>query len=293
MISIILIVKNDREIAHPLKALQKHHASGQAEVIVIDASMQEKLLDIKEQYPYAKWIYYQNNTHKKITIPEQRNLGIENAQGDIIVFTDSGCTPDENWLEELVKPIHQEGERVVCGALKSTEKNSFRDYFIKTYQNIKYLEECPTANLAIQRAVFEEVGNFDTRFTYGSDTDFSWRVRDKGIKIRYAPEAIIHMEWGQSSQEYKRAIIYGEARAVLYRKHFNQKRLSKLLTHDYVTIIYPLFIILLPLTVIIPWYPLLLLIPIYKNKDNHPVQTIVNHLLHGYGFLKGIVKSFI
>src|SRR5215470_12629024 len=101
MISIIIIVKNDRRIDHVLGILKTIRKPDKTEVIVVDAS-RGRLDDIRKKFRYVRWIDFENTTKKKTTIPEQRNVGVREAKGDIVVFIDSDCKPDKDWLCELV-----------------------------------------------------------------------------------------------------------------------------------------------------------------------------------------------
>ena len=111
MISIIIIVKSDRAIENALKKLVKIPKPEKTEILVIDAS-EGNLDDIKNMFPSVRWIYYHNKKSKEITIPEQRNLGLKKAQGDIITFIDSDCIPENNWLIELAKSVNNE-EKII------------------------------------------------------------------------------------------------------------------------------------------------------------------------------------
>ena len=39
-------------------------------------------------------------------IPAARNRGIQEARGDIILFTDDDCEADPRWVENMAKPFH-------------------------------------------------------------------------------------------------------------------------------------------------------------------------------------------
>ena len=56
---------------------------------------------------------------------------------------------------------------------------------------------------------------------------------------------------------------------------------------DPMCVVYPLFLLGLPLTLIFPFYPLLLLIPAWRYRSRGVggvVQVLVEHLLYGAGF---------
>jgi hypothetical protein len=46
------------------------------------------------------------------------------------------------------------------------------------------------------------------------------------------------------------------------------------------------FLLGLPLTVRLRWYPLLLAVPLWRNRANAPVRVVVDHLWFGSGVLR-------
>ncbi|GAG39726.1 unnamed protein product, partial [marine sediment metagenome] len=178
MISIIIIVKDDLEIEFTLKNLRLIKKPEKTEIIVVDAS-EGNLDGIKKKFPKVRWIYFHNITDKKITIPEQRNLGIKKAKGDIFVFVDAGCIVKRNWLINITKPIINKKELIVSGKIKSLSKDKMHNvYWEKIKSN--YRESCGAANLALKKEVFLNIGYFDENFSIGEDVDFVWRASDKG-----------------------------------------------------------------------------------------------------------------
>ena len=127
-----------------------------------------------------------------------------------------------------------------------------------------YLAECPTLNFAFRRTAFEAIGGFDESFAYGSDVDFTWRLNDAGYRVRHIPDAVLRHDWGASRRQRRRSFMYGKARARLYEKHVARRK--DILRNDPMVVIYPLFLVGLPLTLIFPLYPLLLLIPAWRNR---------------------------
>jgi len=283
MISIIIIVKNDRRIENTLKKLFKIPKPEKTEILVIDVS-EGYLDDIKNIFPSVRWIYYHNKKTKEITIPEQRNLGLKKAQGDIIAFIDADCVPDNNWLIELVKSISNEVKIIVAGSIKSIGKKTTWDVGEERKNYKKYLVEASTNNIAFKKEMIKEVGFFDEKFSSGEDVDFTWRATDLGYKIRYNKNAIIYHDWGNIKQEIKRVFGYGEARVRLYKKH--PHRWKNLFGYNITVLIYPLYIIFLPLTFFWPYYPLLILVPIIKNIKRNPLKITFLNLIYGFAVLK-------
>lgn len=287
MISIIVIVKNDRKIEKLLEKLQVIDRLTDTEIIVVDAS-NGGLDDIKKKFNFVNWIYFKNIKNKKTTIPDQRNLGIKSSEGDIIVFTDSDCIPESNWLNELTRYIQNNSEQIVAGRVILEDINSPHEIEALKKMDKKYIDECPTMNMALSRNVFNKIGYFDESFQYGSDVDLCWRAIKAGLKIRFNKEAIIFHDLGDKKNELRRMYVYGKARVRLYKKH---KYRWKFFIHESQHMLYPLFFIFLPITIFINIYPLLILIPILKNLNKNPLNTIIMKTMYGLGFMKELINS--
>jgi hypothetical protein len=60
------------------------------------------------------------------------------------------------------------------------------------------------------------------------------------------------------------------------------------LRNDPMVVVYPLFLLGLPLTLVFPIYPLLLLIPAWRNRSDGLIRVLVDHLWFGAGVLAEI-----
>jgi Glycosyl transferase family group 2 len=283
--TVVIISKNERSLGAKLDDLRDHRSLTPMDVVVVDAS-ENKLSDLKAAHPEVTWVSFTpgSATRKTVTIPEQRNLGVRSAQGDIVVFVDAGCRPQRGWLDDLVAPLTAGAESVTAGSFQSIGPSP---YDALTFTD-GYVREAPTLNMAFTRAAFDQVGGFDEAFSYCSDTDFCWRLSDAGLRIRMIPSARVRVDWGGSRRQHRRAWYYGAGRARLYRKH--PSRIRQIARNDPVIVVYPLFLLGLPLTLLTPAYPLLLLIPLWRSRRVHPWRTVADHLCYGAGALGQLVR---
>ena len=83
----------------------------------------------------------------------------------------------------------------------------------------------------------------------------------------------------------RRSYQYGQARMLLYRKH--GMNLGQVLRAEPMSVVYPAFLVALPLTLIFPLYPALLLIPAWRNRANGAVRVLVDHLVFAAGHPDG------
>jgi hypothetical protein len=284
VISVVIISKDEPSLGTTLAEVQRQAGlSGEpSEVVVVDAS-QRRLDHIRAAHPGVRWLDFPSLGTGRSSIPHQRNAGVRAAAGTIIVFTDVGCRPAPHWLDLLVSPLRH-GESVTAGAtFAAGPRTGLYDRTPEELGARPYLPECPTINMAFRRAAFDAVGGFDERFSYGSDIDFSWRLVDAGYRIKHVPDAVVRHDWGNWRRQLRRSYQYGKARARLYRKH--RQRLRQVLRTDPLVIVYPAFLLGLPLTAIFPLYPALLLIPAWRNRSHGSARVLVDHLMFGAGVL--------
>jgi glycosyltransferase involved in cell wall biosynthesis len=288
MISVVIISKDEPSLDDTLTDVADQLASSAeyGEIVVIDAS-DGRLDHIRRKHENAvRWVDFRPPAGVRVSIPHQRNVGVREAKGDIIVFTDAGCLPRPGWLDRLVAPLLA-GESATAGVSQGAAGQVLYELPPDQADEATYLREAPTLNFAFQRAAFDAVGDFDESFAYGSDVDFTWRLNDMGYRIRRVPDAIIQHDYGTPQRQRRRSYMYGKARARLYVKHRARRR--NVLRDDPIAVVYPLFLIGLPLTLVFPPYLLLLLIPAWRNRSLGMAQVVVDHLWFGAGVLAELV----
>lgn len=285
----MVISKDEPALGDTLVAVEAQAAElAQAcELIVVDASA-GRLDWVRRRHPAVRWLDYGPPPGVRISIPHQRNHGVRAARGEVIVFIDAGCRPTEDWLTRMVAAVADQGEEVAAGlAVAPEETHTHYQLEVERVRGSQYLEEAPTINLAFTRSVFDALGGFDEGFEYGSDIDFSWRLIDHGYRIRSVPEAVVEHDWGPARRQLRRAYLYGRARARLYTKH--KRRRSRIWRDDPVVLVYPAFLLGLPLTAVFPLYPLLLLIPAWRARRQGVAGVLADHLAYGAGVLSVLV----
>lgn len=289
MISIVIISKDEPQLDETLAHVvhQARSLTEPAEVIVVDAS-EGRLDHIRDRHRRdVRWMRFDQPPGVGVSIPHQRNAGVRAARGEVIVFTDSGCEPGPDWLASLVLPLFR-GEDITAGRTVSARGRPGL-YDQSPNSRASYLKECATINLAFRREVFDAIGGFDEDFAYGSDIDFSWRLVDAGYRIRNVADAVVTHDWGTWRRQMRRSYAYGKARTRLYRKHRSRRR--RVLRDDPVVVVYPLFLLGLPLTLILPAYPLLLVIPAWRNRSLGAGKVVLDHLIYGAGVLAEIAAE--
>jgi glycosyltransferase involved in cell wall biosynthesis len=193
-----------------------------SEVIVVDDGSDDSTAEIVKGYP-VRYIYQENAGPAKA-----RNTGWENATGEIILFTDSDCTPDKDWVRKMMEYHSRDNIYVVGGSYDITNPESLLARCIhqeilerhrKMSGEVDYLG---SYNLSYRRKVLEEVGGFNEEFrsASGEDNDLSYRVRKNGYKLIFDPEIkVAHHHQTKYLMYLKEQFRHGFWRMKLYRLH--------------------------------------------------------------------------
>jgi GT2 family glycosyltransferase len=123
-------------------------------------------------------------------------VGIREAKGDVLLFTDDDCIPRDDWVERMCAALAD--DLIVAGAVDSP-----RGDFIKLCHNVAQFQEflpdrpargvgfAPGANMGMRRSVIDAAGVSDDRRRHAFDTELILRARAKGLVVRFHPESVV------------------------------------------------------------------------------------------------------
>lgn len=132
-----------------------------------------------------------------------RNMGIANAHGKLMVFTDADCRPCADWLKVHLEFFNRKHGRALQGGgvevscLHYDKPNKYELYDIALglpqERYVKKRGYAVTANLGVPRSVFDDVGFFDEMRFSGGDAEFCQRAISGGYVLEFMPEAkVLH-----------------------------------------------------------------------------------------------------
>ncbi|MEM6562034.1 MAG: glycosyltransferase, partial [Planctomycetota bacterium] len=194
------------------------------EVVFVDDGSTDHTQDILAKFPWVRNIRQPN---KGLSVA--RNVGMEAAEGEIIVYTDSDCEADEDWLYQIALQLLRSEHVGIGGPNLIPDEGSWVADCVglspggPTHVMIddRTAEHVPGCNMAFYRWAAMDVGGFDSQFRKaGDDVDFIWRLQNAGGTIGFANAAQVWHYRRNSVEAYlKQQRGYGEAEALLKFKH--------------------------------------------------------------------------
>jgi glycosyltransferase involved in cell wall biosynthesis len=192
-VSVIVPVFNNPEaLAECIDTLyQQSYPADQFEIVVVDNASMPPLSLSRQHSPTL--------TTVRCLTPgayAARNAGVQVARGDILVFIDSDCLAESDWIASGVNALTANPDAVVGGEVamlppEAWSAVAYYQYLVGFFQQ-KNIEEkgfSATANLFCRRQQFMVVGGFDESLYSGGDREWCWRARHAGYGIVYAPAA--------------------------------------------------------------------------------------------------------
>jgi glycosyltransferase involved in cell wall biosynthesis len=194
------------------------------EIIVVDDGSTDSTRTIAESFSLVTLLSQKNQGPANA-----RNVGAKKARGDIILFIDSDCIAEKNWLEEMLKPFEDEKVVGVQGAYKTKQKSPIArfdqmdiEYRYERMKKKDTIDWIGTYSAAYQRKVFMEAKGFDETFpkASGEDSELSYRLAEKGMILKFAPSAIVYHTHPHSLLHYLRVKFFRAYwRTRMYVKH--------------------------------------------------------------------------
>jgi glycosyltransferase involved in cell wall biosynthesis len=200
------------------------------EIVVVDDGSTDGTIEwLKANATELPHVQMYEQAHKGASAA--RNLGVERAQGDTIIFIDSDLVVTPVFLQSHAEALVQ-GQQTLgnaklftYGAVINTanfENPTAEPYKVTDFSNAYFA----TGNVAIARHYLIEVGLFDLGFSlYGwEDLELGVRLKNLGIKMIKCPAAVgYHWHPAFSLDRIPRMIEQeierGKMGVVFYKKH--------------------------------------------------------------------------
>jgi len=253
---------------------------------------------------------------------KKRDIALKYAKGEILAFIDDDAYPAPDWLKNAIKNFADLEVAAVGGPALTPADDTLRQkasgmvystFLVSGQYNYRYIpkqkievDDYPSCNFLVRKAVFEELGGFDTVFWPGEDTKLCLDITKKlSQKIIYDPKVIVY--------HHRRPLFSGHLKQIanyaLHRGYFVKRYPQTSLKFSY--FIPSLFLLFLIVGGVIAWFLggflriaylfslflYLFLVLIFSiNRELRLIALvfpgiILTHLTYGFYFLKGLFSK--
>jgi GT2 family glycosyltransferase len=220
VVSVVVVCFNAAEfLPRCLQALAVQRYRAFELILVDNASRDDTVELITRLAPHAKVLALPEN----LGFAAANNLAIESARGDWIACLNPDAFPDPGWLESLVQATEAYPDYAFFGSMQIDARDAGRldgtgdAYHVSGYawrrdfgvpvdkgtvESDEIFSPCAAAAF-YQAKILREVGGFDgSYFCYFEDVDLGFRLRLRGYRCRYVPDAkVFHL--GSATTGYR------------------------------------------------------------------------------------------
>lgn len=230
MYSIIIPALNSATtIDHCLSSIFSADSSNEPfEVLIVDGGSKDKTVEIAQKYPVKVL------TCKERGIGPARNLGLREARGEIVCYTDSDCVIEKAWLPKISSFFRKNPEVDGVGGLVlwysegATKLQRLSGKIFAESMDFPRREAKTTvgsfygilvdANCAYKRQVLLEAGGFPEPVGLGHE--LSWKLAQEGKTLVFNPDLkVFHIFPSTLRGLFRQHFRWGMYMSVLERKY--------------------------------------------------------------------------
>jgi len=213
------------------------------EILVINDGSTDGTGQFLDEFMKKTGVNFRYISHKNSGVSFSRNVGIANAEGELIAFTDDDCIVPHDWLEKMYEKFGTAGDDIagIGGPLNciTEHRGTFISNFIqfidefnsipvltkifiwyfhtsqlKGNESVPYLR---TSNAMFRKSCLREIGGFDTQFRKpgGEDPDLCYRLLNTNRRFLFDKNIVVSHNTRESLASYFRSLknyLEGETR---------------------------------------------------------------------------------
>lgn len=143
----------------------------------------------------------------KVSPAIKRDIGAENAEGELLFFLDDDSYPEKDWIRKTLPYFKDRSIAAIGGPAITPSNDSFLQkvsgavFLTKVGGGIperyyskgktKEIDDWPSVNLIVRKSIFTKIGGFKSEYWPGEDTKLCLEIIKEGGKILYAPDVIV------------------------------------------------------------------------------------------------------
>ena len=168
--------------------------------ILSTARVPYEIIGLDDGSKDATYEFFLKNCHKAIRTGgigcgAARNIGLQHAEGDHIMFLDNDIVLDRpGWLSILLAECGKPNVGII-GPFLTNERSKWA--LPRSRDGLIDVDETAGACLLFPRSTFDKLGMIDPAFSRrGDDTDYCFRAKLAGLRVCITPRLLIYHKGG-------------------------------------------------------------------------------------------------
>lgn len=192
---VIPVYNEERYIGDCLASLGKlQYPKDKLEILVVDNGSTDNTLQIVSDFGIKSVI------EPGVKVGGVRNFGAKITSSDIIVFLDSDCVVETDWLELGVEQL-QKGFAAVGGQYLLRDQPAWIERYWVLNNSREHVHQYALVGgcIFIWRKIFTELNGFNETLNSGEDYELTERIKKSGGKVVIYPAiSVIHLGYPQT-----------------------------------------------------------------------------------------------
>lgn len=214
-------------LSDQLEALCKQKFEADWEIILADNGSSDNSLEIADRFRSEFSNIRVIDASERKGAAHARNAGANAARGEYLAFCDADDVVAPGWAEAIRSSLDETelaASRFEGDTLNDPQVLAIRSCPQQTgLMNLKYSAFLPFAGacgLGVKKTDFFKLQGFDDALINGEDIDFCWRAQLVGMRLRFVPEAVVHIRLRQDTMSiFKQTVNNGYWTVPLYKRY--------------------------------------------------------------------------
>jgi glycosyltransferase involved in cell wall biosynthesis len=220
LVSIVICVRNGEKCVGSCMESLLNQTFKDYEIVIVDDASNDRTVEIISRFKDQRIKFLRNK--EWFGIPKSRNIGLKQACGKYIFFTDADCTVSKNWIKEGLSCFADDCVGVEGRIIYVSEnyQHAFSDYVMENRNGGQFM----TASIAYRKDIIEAIGGLNEDLRHRTDRDLGLRVIKHG-KVCFNKNMIaVHPQVTMTPRKLISTANAIEDRAYLFRR-FGDKAL--------------------------------------------------------------------
>jgi glycosyltransferase involved in cell wall biosynthesis len=225
-VSVIIPTFNSgKTLRECLESLFQQEFSNRFEVILVDNNSTDRTKEIASSFPV---LFIEKKGNRAVA----SNIGVSNARGDIVAFTDSDCILPKTWLKQISSALRRDPSIKCVGGLDltSSANDSYfaqcigvlekwghgRNLYSRSFDAARKIKAC---NVAYDKEALIRAGGFDESLPYWQELELGYRLVRKKYDLLYDPSIYVyHRRRSNPWAYFKQCLIAGSSAVIGWKQ---------------------------------------------------------------------------